>query len=472
MHNKQDLTFLLSVVFVVLMALFMLLVQHFTTIWVLKYSILIYFGFYCFLFILPLFPGTLEGLANDPEKRPDNPYFGFLTFIQQGRVHVIQRGKTFFRAIMDYAAHMWFGERKNALVPRQPDYWEVEPSGEVKETADGEEHIEHYADSNPIPFPVKSWGDAKARWWWLLYAPLSINWWVWKRYMYSVYGAVFTGFYWWQAPLIHRMRYKKISTDKDGNIHLEPADSYSNHFRVSEFVFHVIVPNADTKDQAQVRIVVTYVLRVFNPHMAAYRTDGDLGGRIDAAATASITEYTRAHTLEQVQAAENEQEAKRITDYLKLIGDRSIPSAPLCSFGVECFSVQIRDISPSTQGLADSLAAFSVAKNQRKADEELAIGQAAYIARAKEAAAGDPNAVPLARARADVEMVQAGAQGKPGNLIVINSGRGDSDPAQLALLQAIQNLSGEIRNDGPTRRGGSGRSNPPTITSDGTADPE
>ena len=412
----------------------------------------IYTGLSLCLFVLPLIPGAIDSLSNKPQEEGGNvnPNFGFFVALEQGRVVIIQRGKKFMFALMDFANHMWLGERHNSLTKRRPAFWEVVNSGVVHEESKGVVQDTVYHDTHPIPFPVKDKGDVLRRWWWVLYSPLSIHLWVWKRWVYSTTGGVFTGIYPFQTVRTHKMAYMKKVLNPDGSWKLEPTKNTSNHYRVGEFQVLVTIAKAETQDSIELNVTISLILRVFNPFIAAYKTDGDLIGRILSIVSDEVGAYVRTKARNEVMNAKSPDEARALAKAIFNLGirptDENAPMPPLCEIGIETSRAQIEDISLVDEGMATALGAKSIALVTQEADEILAKGLAAYPKALLDATSGNPNAVKMAEIAAGVEMAKAlaGSQ-NPGVMVTLGGHNSDQTAAiEAAVLQTLRQIERKV----------------------------
>ena len=371
-----------------------------------------------FLLVLPFIPGAIDSLANRPNRYGAGrqlPYaksrFGFFTFLQPGRVKIIQRGEKFVRAIMDFDEHMFAGENaNNPYTPAHYQYWEVLRSGA-------------HDDSDPLPFPYPGARDT-----WPRYALVGILWWRWKRMVYKSTGAVFTGIWPFQTVRVYPMeRFKKI-TEKNGTVDLERHEDYSDHYRVADFQYPVRIPEADTRDKIAVRVLLNVIARATNPYLVAYYTDDDWPTRYSAAVTTRVTSFTRPRPLDNVLSARDGREAEALGRYITA-GRQTI------RFGIKTILSQVLDISPTDPNIDAKLGDVAIAKVDRDAAKERAIGQAAYVREQGEAMRAYPDGG-TAVVQAEALVRAARAAGEGGGTVIL--GGGSVDPMQAAILQELK----------------------------------
>lgn len=395
-----------------------------------------------FGFILPVLPGVVEFLSNKPNRfrprddternyAPDT--FGFFTFLQPGRVKMIERGDSFVRAIMDWDERVFQGELANDLTPDQWKYWEV------VETPRGAR------DSHPIPFPMPKISDEdhphveyeERRWLlWLIYAPLSILFWLWKRWIYFVTGGVFTGIPPYQTVRTYRMERFKILQLEDGETRLDRVLDYSDHYRVAQFQFPTAVPRADSQNMIQVSWKLNQIAHVVNPFMVAYNTDDDWWARFFASIANAVTTVSRRRPADRlVASAEGDDAAALATE----VGNEM--RAAVEDFGIRLDRTEIIDISFTDDAIRAKLGDVAVARVDRQAAEERAKGHAATLREQAQVLHDLPEAVIIAENEKFVRTAQAA-----GNKAIINlggDGRGSRTPA--AILKELRELNPERR---------------------------
>lgn len=407
--------------------------EHLLMIAVALASILI--GAFLFLFALPLVPHLVELLANDPNKDRGNSQiadyrvssFGFFTSIAPGQVKIVETGDHFVRGIMAFEDHAFKGHLDRTIDPRTSEYWEVIKTERVQ------------PDTHPIPLIITL-------------NPLVWLFWLWQRWVFFTTGYVFTGIYPWRKVRTYKLdRQKKLH----GNDDITDKEDYSDHFRVADFVFPLVVEEADTLDKVPVRVRLDLVLRVYNPYLAAYGTD-DWASRVGSTAKDVVTSYTRPRPLDHVlsakQSANPDDEANELARAVWKIGKRengknaisgqqgSIQEDSILSIGIEVTQVMVLDISPvepSTE-IGKQLAKEAIARVEARAKETLAKGDAAQL-REQITAVKEGEHYGLAVLASERNVRTAAAAGDRG-IVVVNGG-GDVDPIQAAMLHELKNIS-------------------------------
>lgn len=386
-------------------------------------------GFVVFTFIMPWIPGAIDSFINRPNRRRpegagqeilarDYPKssFGFFTYVQPGRVKMIERGEKFVRAVMAYDGHMFFGERTdNTLTPEHANYWEVVATEDP------------YADTHPIPFPTRKHGK---RWW--LYAPLSILFWAWKRWVYKVTGAVFTGIPPYQTVRTYPMEHFRRITHGTGSVELRRIEDYSDHYRVADFQFPVVVSDADTQDKIPVRVMLNEIGRVYNPYLTAFETDDDWPTRFIASVSNSVTLFTRARPLNTVLTAQNTEQAKELARTVTTSSGTSVKK-----FGIKIRESQVLDISPTDPTIRTRLGDVALAQVDKDAALLRADALAAPVIAVGKALKDYPEAVVVVQTEAMVKAAEAAS--KNGNLVLM--GGNHLDTGQAALLQQLRRLT-------------------------------
>lgn len=422
-------------VLLILAVLIFTIGEHLVTTALILSAILI--GAFLFLFALPLAPHAVELLANEPNRDRGNSKiadyevsnFGFFTSIAPGQVKIIETGNHFVRCIMAFEDHAFKGHLGRSIDPRTSEYWEVIET-------DSEQ-----SDTHPIPF-ISTLN------------PLSWLFWIWQRWVFFTTGYVFTGMYPWRKVRTYKLdRQKKLH----GNDDVTEKEDYSDHFRVADFVFPLVVEEADTLDKVPVRVRIDLVLRVFNPYKAAYDTD-DWASRIASTAKDIVTSYTRARPLDHVLSAKTsstpDEEANELARAVWKIGKRedggnevarrrgSSQEDSILSFGIEVTQVMVVDISPvePSTDIGKKLYKEAIARVETRAKMELARGDAAQL-NEQIAAVQKGGHYGLAVLAAERNVRTAAAAGD--RAIVVVNGGGDADPIQAAMLHELQNISGK-----------------------------
>ena len=404
------------------------------------------------LYLLPLIPGVIDSLSNDPNLyRPkperqdirardyDPSTFGFFTTLHPGQVKIIKkRGGRFVRCIMAYDRHMFKGERSdNELTTKHADYWEVVDTGSS------------YQESHPIPFPkTKSKG-----WWWLLWAIsllIRVPWWLWKIYVFRITGAVFTGLPWFQIVLVYPMeRFYRVThgthgTHDRGEVELIRREDYSDQYRVAHFQYAALIGKADTRDKISVNVLLNVVAVVFNPYTVAYNTDNDWPTRFLGSISNRVTLFTRGLPLDEVWTAKSPDTAAELAKFItdggtyfspeELARDPHLYDGSTCQIGIRIVETQVLDISPSNPDDELQLGGQARAIVQKLADQELAKGKAAYILEEGEALKAHPHADIVVQTEAMVRAAEAA--GRNGGIVIL--GGQSFDPGQAAILQELR----------------------------------
>lgn len=409
---------------------------------------------FTFLFAFPPIPGMVDSLIQRPNRyRPapaevgklndgeittrDYPpsRMGFFVYPSPGREYRIELGigGRAVRGLMATDHRMHLGEKDNPLTPRHAEYWENIPTPSA------------YEDSHPIPVPWK-----KRSWYWHLYSPISILWWMWKRYVYWITGAAFTGFYPFQMPRVVPME-RSVMRVTDGVTHLDRIEDYSNHYRVEQFMFPLEIADVDTQDKIAFKMKFNVIARTFNSYLTAYRGDDRWSSRLRTSITDPITAYARATPLGMLWVADNELAARALAERVLEIGKRVRgrknldPRSP-CNYGITIDSVEIVDISPMNPKDAEALGEQARARVKAAAMKLLAEGNAAGVSETIKALAGgeailrdNPGALAIARMNADVQMAEKAATN--GNVVIMGSGGSNNDPMQAALLRELRRLT-------------------------------
>lgn len=398
-------------------------------------ALAIFAGVMVALSILPLFPGLMENLTNRPNRlRPRDPLTGlpvtsltypadksgFFTGLEPGQVKIIEtEGGSFVRAIMGYEGHKLRGEKPdNSLHPRDDMYWEVEDSGP-------------YPDTHPIPFPQNKVTLYTLLW--ALYAPISIVWWLWKRYVYRLRGAIFTGIPGFRNIRVYPMERFKEFNKADGKTDLIRVEDYSDHLRVQQFLYPVVIPDADTQDKIPVRAHFDVIAKVVNPYQTTYNTDGsNWTRRLIASVSSVFTTFTRSTPVDNVISAAD----PAVADALG-VQITAGATARTRIFGIELDETNVRDISavnPEDRTVLGERARANVRKEARKLQGE---GDASYIDQTGAALRRQPHGAVLAQIDGAVRAAEA--VGKREGLVVI--GGQALDLGQAALVRADRRAS-------------------------------
>lgn len=345
-------------------------------------------GLYLLMYIAVSIPQVISQLMikpnrnrkDAPEEDPSNyeiSYTGIFTDLQPGRVKIkVTWYGTFVTCLMNWQGKHFVGERSdNDFSPDHQQYWEVADSGT-------------YPDSHPLPFPMPKmrWRNTGNILLWLSYSPLSVAFWLWKRYAYKVSGAVWVGIPGFRTIRIYKLDRLVKTTNPDGSTAFKHLIDYSDHYRVGDFQAGVLVPHADTKDLVQLSVQLNMICRVINPYLVAFNTDNDWMSRLLGAATAGLNVFTRPRSYKDVIAAKDSAEtalaATTITDHVR---------AALKAIGIWVDETQYIDATPSDPAIAGKLAAPAVAEAEAQGIERLAKANAAPIREMAEAMKQHPD---------------------------------------------------------------------------------
>lgn len=386
-------------------------------------------------FIGPIWPGVADLLSNKPNRfrlkgdterdyRKDN--FGFFTPLQPGRVKMIERGESFVRAIMDWDGKAFKGELPgNTLRKDEWEYWDVVDSGDNP-------------DSHPIQFPTPSrdehWAISA------LYAPGRMLFWLWKRWVYTWTGYVFTGIPPYQTVRTYPMERFKLHIDTEGNTQLVRVLDYSDHYRVAEFQFPTTVPRADSQDMIEVKWTINQIGRVTNPFKIAYNTDDNWTARHFAAISNAATSVSRARPADKLLSATNLLGAQQLGEEISTLTNLSV-----MSFGVDIVRTEIIDVTPTDPEKARRLGDLAIAMVDRKAAEERAVGLAAPIREQGTALRAFPEAALIPQNEA---MVRAAAAAGDKAIVILGDSKGIST-GQAAILKEIREISRERKGTTP-----------------------
>ncbi len=381
-------------------------------------------GFFAALFAAPFYPGLIRGLEYSFDSKTGAVRKGYFVYPQQGRIIVIERGDDLYQPLMRYDDHRYRGEKDNDLTPSQPGYYAIESS-------DG------YPDTHPIPPPIKNLAEVFFRPLWLIWAPISLLWWVWKRHVFRLTRAVYSGFKGYQGPHIYPIvRVLKLPKGT-GNYDFVVDTSWSNHLRASVFEVVVLVGDANTGDQSAVFVAVSLFLHTIDPGLAAYKTDWKWPERIDALTSGEIGNFCRSRPMNEVLSTTTGQEGELAKHLLETLAH------PLSLIGFkfqEGTAVNVLDISPTSNELQRQLEALSVARIASDAEVELARGKLAFPKGMAEINAQDPRAVEIARIDGTVRALEAVSR-NPKATVFVQTGSGQSiDQIGAGTLQAVKDL--------------------------------
>lgn len=398
-------------------------------------------------FALPLLPGAVDRLTNDPNKnKPDEPKdsdkikdgdkttksgvpnykkntFGFFTYIQPGRNKILVRGGKPVRVLMDDPGFRFKGDASEEPMKwSDPEYWETEK-------------IEKGKPSHPIPAPWKGDLSPENIPWGLILRTITvvpIAFFVWKRWVYNTTGAVFTGLYPFQTVWVYPHEHFRRVTLEDGTVKLERVLNWSDHFRMREFQFPLIVPKADTQDRIPLKILLNMVARCVNAFKLAFNTDDQWSGRLLATGTNAAAAYTRAKTAEDVLSAKD---ADGATELSRTVLERcneegDAQEGSLLKIGLKIDRVEVLDISTADTGDEKILGETARAKVQREATILRAEGDAERVRLMGVAAGAHPASAHIAELDALVRAAEATA--KNGGIVILNGPSISQDTALLA----------------------------------------
>lgn len=386
----------------------------------------IFIGLMTFLFILPWIPGAIEPFMIRPNRHREmgGDYkmsrAGFFTDLQQGREKVkTSWNGSFIEMLMDYDGRRHEGEDpSNPLRHDQEDYWEVVPSGALP-------------DSHPLPFPAPK-GVGSSDWWmWVMYSPISMIWWSWKRLVYKLTGAVWVGVPGFRTLRIYPLERYEMHDLPDGNRVMVLKKDFSDHYRVAQFQLGVRVPSADTQDLMPVKVEFNVILRVTNSFLVAFNTDDRWAQRISAAAADAISSFTRTKPVAEVLAISDPTKAREMTDEVT----RQL-SRMLGPIGIEVTESQYVDISPTDPSDANMLGDKARAKVYKDSRELRAEGDAAPVRKIGQALKDFPEAAQIPGIDGIVRAVEAAGDRATiflGDPRTINP----LDAAQLAELRRL-----------------------------------
>lgn len=400
------------------------------------------FGLLVLGFGLPLVPGLIDSLVIKPnDNRPEpNPLvpdsadfppnyppnrWGFFTFLEPGQVKIVTKwGGGFIRAMMDHVGWAFVGERSdNDLQPSDQDYWEVDKSQES--------HTSH-----PLAFPMPKGG--KDFLLWLFYAPLSVLWWVWKRYVYKLTGAVWVGIPYFRTLLIYRFERAKQFTERYEDAQHRPATreslrptwDYSDHLRVAQFPFAVLVAEADTQNMVPVRALFNEVARVKNPVKTAFNSDNRWPKMYQTAITDAISATIRSRPIAEVTAARDSATANQLTDEITRHLQEKV-----AFLAMEIEQTQFIDVSPVSEDDAKKLGDKARAEVERDATLLRADGEAGRIEKLGKAVKEHPFGETLLQTEA---LVATAEKLKDTDAMVFLGGQAGVDPMQAAILKELR----------------------------------
>lgn len=397
-----------------------------------------------FFWILPFIPGAIEALGNKPNRfrggaKTTDEYpvdeWGFFTSLAPGQVKIIRAGDDFKRCIMHYPGHTFKGMAvgNGDVLPRNSaEYWEVVSTTEGELCGKDDAHPISDMDS----FTGYGFFDQ------IIYA--------WSRRVYSLTGYVFIGIFPYRRVHTYKLdRYKKDRQTGE----MMKIEDYSDHYRVADFSFPVVIPEADTADKVPVKISTDNILRVFNPFMAAYNTN-DWAQRTTSAVQDKVTGFTRPRPLDQVLSVTPEEGENKLSEEIMGIGTSSAVESDnsIRGFGimmVQSLVIDISAVQPKGEmqlrlaGAAiarvESNAEAIRAEGERNAMFLRAEGQAAQLR--EQMRAVDENRLVGLAVLAKQRAVETAAAAGEKAIVIVGSGAGEVDPIQAATLQEIKDIN-------------------------------
>ena len=396
------------------------------------------------LVVLPLIPGFVNALANNPNKfrpaanvtdemdqvereraeanvtayKPSS--FAFFTFLAPGQAKAIIRGKRFRRFIMRYDGFSFSGDiaygTNEAIQPNRREYWEVKPTPKGKE------------DEHPIPVSLRK-------------HPLDIVWW-WSRYVYNLTGAIFVGIPPFQTVDTYELEQLRKVIGPNGEFIFIRIKNFSDHVRTAQFQFFVQIPGAETNDQVKVKLQYAETALVTNPYRALYDTDKRWASRLSTATIQEVSSVVRGLGYEDVIAKNSENAAQRLlTSCIMALNKKKRPKADqsrdaesgLPYIGLEIKEAELRDAEVNDSDFAKALA--DVAKS--KADAQALDNRSAAEARAidRRAKAARQNGHEGRRAQELQGQIATVAAAKNGVILNIGSDAQQDIDSKTALLR-------------------------------------
>ncbi len=168
---------------------------------------------------------------------------GLYTLFEPGIIKVIVKGDTLVDILMRFPGRGFRKEIEGNLPPE-----------------DGYEIVE-MKDRNIlslIHFPSPSLWD-------ILIGPTRYFWWLSKVTVFKTNGRLFNGVPPWREVRTYELDYLKVEEGK-----LVTSVTRSNQFRALPFDVYIEVPDVETSDPIELRVVVYMIARVFNPWLAAF----------------------------------------------------------------------------------------------------------------------------------------------------------------------------------------------------------
>lgn len=376
-----------------------------------------------------------EHLVNNPNRwRPDDlpeepatdqvPYevdnFGFFTEIENERVKMLELGETFVDCIMYFPDHTFAGYLKGSKLKRSsPDYWKVVA------TPEGEN------DAHPIsPYNWLSWKT-------VVFFTYRLMWWAWQHLVYQSTGKIFTGIWPLQTVRTYPLEYFKEVTTAEGVFGVKRRNSYSDHFRVGDFLFFVPIASLDTQDFVPVKAIISMLLRVINPYRAAYRSDDNWASRFYSRIASVVNEITNGMRVEDVIARSERAEESFLKKVQAAVHELFTQNGPFQDIGFQEVpdGLTIPDRSFKHKEDEKKYGAGAFARVEKQARITRAEGDAEAVRLNGKAVndAGD-GGIRVAEIEGRVRTAEAA-----GDRAVIIVGGGQTDPTLAAILAELRN---------------------------------
>lgn len=403
-------------------------------------------GFFAFLFVMPLIPGSIDSLLIDPNRnKPDGweqdktlaypkSRRGFFTKLYPGQVKIKETWNgNFVAMLMNWQGKHFIGERPdNPYTTEHQEYWEVVDSGDLP-------------DSHPLPATLWPWRPQivgateitmRNRIVESLTLPLRLLWWAWTSWVYWLTGGVWVGIPGFRTVRIYQLtRYKKVIR-ADGEIDLERVTDWSDHYRVAHFQSPIKVPAADTQNLVEVEILLNQINFVTNPYLVAYNTDDDWMPRLIGANIDAATRYTRPLPHTQVLVAADSTAAAAMATFIT-----NEVRGRLEVIGLDAFETQILDISPTNEELQRELAEPARAQARLDAAVLDARAKAEPVVRIGEALRNYPEAQHIPGLEARIRTAEAAGDKA---IIVMGGDSDDVKPLDAASLRALRELNARL----------------------------
>lgn len=394
-----------------------------------------------FMIVLPLVPTAVERLSNKPNRYRgesvvadyDVSDFGFFTSVSPRQAKIIEAGDNFVRCLMHNSGRTYRGLVDSSVPRNSKEFWD-----EVSTTDKDGVDKDYYQKGDAHPVTKEATGIPFVDE--ILY--------MWSMYVYTLTGYVFIGIYPFRRVRTYKLnRYKKDQHTGE----ITKVEDYSDHYRVGDFGFPVVVPEADTQDMVPVSISIDIILRVYNPFMVAYGTD-DWAQRVVSAVQDKVTGYTRPKPLEDVLSARSDSEENELANAIMSIGTSDANKLDtIITFGVRMVQVLVTDISavqPKGE-LQQKLAGAALARVEREAlviratgeRDAMALraeGEAFFITKQIEAV--DTNRIVGLAVLAKQRSVETAKAAGDKAIVVVGNGSGEVDPLQAGILQELKDI--------------------------------